>query len=433
MENNKTLKFTEFEALFEADKGDAELALFSQIMSAFYDLCSTLLPEAPDYKDIVNDLAALAGNGNESDEDLTGKTVTMNKMIDSLISAAEKNGNIVADTLPLFRDAGDKIIEAYKTLLGQYDENTPELKAVDDTVSKSAVIFTSSLKDTKKDIRENLNSSKYDDILFEARNMRERNELTKRIISTIASIESTYNQRGLKSLKGASNLAITELKELSDKLDKDNEEYWKGLKRIERKDEFTSISKKIDEIGANFSKKSLNHLRNLDSNSEATKELLVAIDKLREAKEKMSIITLKDIQDANPTPEEIAKAEEEMGVDSNDTDSKEGDKDSKKEYLTIDPDDIENSRKSGKNRDIIKEYQEKVNEILKDDDEYTAIKADGLYGKNTKNAIKQLQVLLNKLGAGLNVKGTLSAQTQKSIDGFIENKDNIAGLLKNKA
>jgi len=420
MKSKKILAFDEYEKLFEADQGNEVVLLASQIMLAFYGVYSALLPLADGYSNVLNDVQELAMDGKEVDEDPTGKSISMYSVIDNIMTKVDKK---YKDLMPLFKEASDTIIESYITLVGQIDKGDSEVRDVANVVSKSAVTFIKDLKDSKKEVRENLNHSKYE-LLYEARNMKERNDLLQMIVSAKAGVKAT---RGIKSLEASIKAYNSELDEFTKKLDKDNEEYWKSIKRKERKDEFTKIESRITEIGLELQAKNIKQLRRLDSNNEAIKELNAGVEKFKVAMEKLSSVNSETIRNPDTSPEEEKKAAKEMGVD-----SENAEKGDKKEYKNIDPDDIENSRKAGENRDIIKDYQEKANLLMEPDKDYSKIKADGLYGKNTKKAISNVQEVLNKLGAGLNTKGSLTAQTQKSMDAFIQNKDQILALLKNK-
>jgi len=411
---SKILGFNKYESLLEADQVDEASAIASEIVITFFDVYAALLPLADGYDKIIDDLESLVDGGKITKEDPTGKLEVMDKMIKSVSdSIKDRRYSKVADS---FEKAGAEVLEAYRGLLGQFDkEDTEEMRKITNIVSKAAVRFTTSIKDSKEEIKENEDLSKYEKIFEAVKNRKERKELIDQVVATWANLDSKLNTAGQSSLYPAIKLLLDELLKTQEKLNDDS--HWEGRKRKERTAELEEMGTRISTMESEITTKQERMFRRFNSNSDAAKSLANARKELTLARKELGEVTAEVIKDTKPEKTE-------------DADKKSDDSESKAEYSNIDPDDIENSRKAGKNRERIKTYQGKLNDILGLDKEYKEIKLDGLYGKNTKAAVANIQKVLNKLGAGLNVKGILTAQTQKSIDGFVKNKDEIASLLK---
>ena len=155
--------------------------------------------------------------------------------------------------------------------------------------------------------------------------------------------------------------------------------------------------------------------KSMDSNKDSIAELKKAMDSIKKATEAKEKFTAEKIN------AETEKKEE--------PEDKKEDKKDDKEFSDIDPKDPDNMKKVGKNRESIKAMQVATNKILGEVEGYKKIDEDGLYGKNTTEAFKKAQDLLNKLGAGLNTEGKLSASVQKAFTNFVEKKEEISKLI----
>jgi peptidoglycan hydrolase-like protein with peptidoglycan-binding domain len=115
--------------------------------------------------------------------------------------------------------------------------------------------------------------------------------------------------------------------------------------------------------------------------------------------------------------------------------AKDDKKDKKDSYVEIASGNIKkhNLSKSGPNLNAIKKFQENYN-ILKAGAE---IKADGLYGKNTENAILKAAKMIGGLTGVDLEKATeggkkLTVQLQTAIQKFVDNKDKIKEIVSTK-
>lgn len=416
---NNYMTYEGFKKLLEADEKGIKETPSYQIISTFYSVYAILISIASDYDKIVEDLKKIASSENITEKDPTGKVRSMEEMIESVVSFIKDPYKEIAQEL---KEVSDHVIESYKKFLGKLDkEDEEEIRKTSNLISKSAVEFISNLKETKKEIRENLNISEsiYDDILFEALHRKERNEIIRSIIATKASVINNIETGGFGGLENTFNSYISILDDIANKVDMENEKYWKEKKRKDRLKEIEDMRNKIIQIPIDMENAIFKYARRLGADSESIKELGIGIEKLEKVKDKLKKIQKDELIKQDKETETNKKEEEKEKVSN------------KREYKDISPNDIENMRKDGKNREQIKEYQSKVNKILEKDNDYRKIAEDGLYGEKTKKAFSEVQKMLNKFDAKLNIRGVLSAETQRKIDLFMENKEKIEDLLKN--
>lgn len=395
----RLLDFNSYERLLLEEEGNDVSTITSQIVSSFLDAYSAALSASPGYSKIMNDLDSLV------EGDAKTKMESMKRIADSITSSINSDFSDISDDI---KKSMDEAIKAYDILISQEEKSEEGLKSIANSVSKSIVRFSSSLKDAKKDVSESLRPvSKYELILEASRHKKQRDTLISNLTAVLAGVDAKIQDKALSSMKSFLEGMQKELMDLADKLNDDK--YWDEIKkRKDRLDELEKISSRLAEIGPSINAKSMEALRRLNADKDIMDSLSNSKKFLEEALKKFTEIREKQISEET---EKKAKEKDE-------------------EYANIDPKDPQNMRRSGSNREKIMDYQKKTNDILKDTPGYKSIDADGLYGEKTKDAFKRLQELLNKLGAGLNVDGSLTAETQKVIDNFIKNKDSIRDILK---
>ena len=386
----KILNFKNFElSINEAEQIDETITLTSQIMSTFFDIYSFILPSAEGYSGIIKDIESMV------DGDANDKETAMEAIKGSILGAVSedaKKAEFYKDTETAF----SLVIGSYKKMIAQFekDKDTEDLKKVASEVSKSAVRFMDSLKDSKKSVPE----------------IKESIEYTPNDINE--AIRNKMEEPGT-SLKPTLTKLSSELDNIAKKVEDDK--YWKDIKRKERNTELEEITNRVTQIPMEISAEKDKLFKSMDSNKDSIAELKKAMDSIKKATEAKEKFTAEKIN------AETEKKEE--------PEDKKEDKKDDKEFSDIDPKDPDNMRKVGKNRESIEAMQVATNKILGEVEGYKKIDEDGLYGKNTTEAFKKAQDLLNKLGAGLNTEGKLSASVQKAFTNFVEKKEEISKLI----
>jgi hypothetical protein len=406
----KILNFKNFElSINEAEQIDETITLTSQIMSTFFDIYSFILPSAEGYSGIIKDIESMV------DGDANDKETAMEAIKGSILGAVSedaKKAEFYKDTETAF----SLLIGSYKKMIAQFekDKDKEDLKKVAGEVGKSAVRFIDSLKASKKSVPESKESIEYtpNDINEAIRNKKERKEILSLIVSTKGNIDYKMEEPGT-SLKPTLTKLSSELDNIAKKVEDDK--YWKDIKRKERNTELEEITNRVTQIPMEISAEKDKLFKSMDSNKDSIAELKKAMDSIKKATEAKEKFTAEKIN------AETEKKEE--------PEDKKEDKKDDKEFSDIDPKDPDNMKKVGKNRESIKAMQVATNKILGEVEGYKKIDEDGLYGKNTTEAFKKAQDLLNKLGAGLNTEGKLSASVQKAFTNFVEKKEEISKLI----
>lgn len=410
----KVLNFREFElSINEAEQIDETVTLTAQIMSTFFDVYSFILPSATGYPDIIKDVQSMV------EGDANDKEKAMEEIKKSILGAVDED----AKKTDFYRDAETAfglVIGSYNKMIIQFekDKDTVDLKKVAGEVAKSAVRFLDSLKDSKKslpEIKESADNMGYEDINEAIKSKKGRKETMSIIVSTKGNIDSKMDEPGTL-LKPTITKLSSELDSIAKKVGDDK--YWQGMKRRDRNKELEDITNRISQIPVELSDQKDKIFKSMDSNKDSISELTKAIELLKKATDSKEKFTAKKIEDAN---KEDTKKEE----------NKEDTKKEEAKFEDIDPKDPDNMKKVGKNRDAIILMQELTNKMFADEKGYKKIDTDGLYGKNTTEAFKKAQDFLNKLGAGLNTEGKLSASVQQAFNNFINNKDQISKMIKN--
>jgi len=403
----RLLNFKSYERLLLEAEGDDVSNIASQIASAFLDVYGAILPAAPGYAKIMNDLDSLV------EGDAKAKMEAMKKIVDSITGAIPSQFSSTSDD---FKKALEEVVKAYDILLSQEEGKEEGLKSISNAISRSVVRFSSSLKDAKKEVSESSSfRGKYELLMEAALHKNKRDDLRKTITSVKAGVDAKLEDKALSSMHPFLTNIQKELDEMIANVN--DEKYWEGIKK--RKDRIAELEKmaaRLAEIGPEIDAKSMESLRRLNADKDIVSALSNSKKSLEDALKKFG-----EIQSEQMAEPEKSEEGQEGGEDK---------KDEEVEYSNIDPKDPQNLRRSGPNLEKIKDYQKKTNEILADSPGYNKIDEDGLYGQKTTDAFKRLQGVLNRLGAGLNADGALTAETQKVIDNFIKNKEAIREMIK---
>ena len=409
----KILNFRNFEAINEAEQMDETVNLTAQIMSVFFDVYSFILPSAEGYSNIVKDIQSIV------DGDATDKESAMEAIKSSVMGSVSEETK-KSEFYKEVESAFDLVISSYKKMIAQFekDKDTEDLKKVSGEVGKSAVRFMDSLKDSKKstpEIKESLEYPYEININEAIKNKKERKEILSLIVSTKGNLDAKMKEPG-SSLKPTVTKLTSELDKIAKKVNSDK--YWESLKRRDRLKELEEITNRVNQIPMDLNSQRDKLFKSMDSNKDAIADLTKALETIKKASETKEKFTA-----------EVIKTVEKEDSKNSDEGNKKEDKKEEVKFEDIDPKDPDNMKKAGKNREAIKAMQIATNTILSDVEGYKKIAEDGLYGKNTTSAFKEAQELLNKLGAGLNTEGKLTASVQKSFSNFINNKEEIAKII----
>jgi hypothetical protein len=411
MSTNRVLDFRSYHKLNEADESGAVSAA-DQLIDLFIQAYGALVTKIGDYKEAGKDLTEVAKSDNKGQA-----------MLDVITKVAGKVDSKYKEASTQMTVAGRKLKDAYETLLKTEEGAEDKIK---DKIYQKTIDYITQLGKTANDAPEvkesnNFGSEEQDHLyLFEKNTFTdERQEIVKKIVPIFAQVTYLANNSPIKSLKDECVKIGKELQGYYDILNK--EEEWEKMKRKERKDKLAEILGKIAEIPTRMQEIQTKALVKIGIESKVQNSIKAAMDIINKAMETLSKEEETQIADNAGEGEEDKKEE----------DKKEEDKKDEKSYEEIKSGNVdkENLSKKGKNLDVIKEYQEKINKIIP---EKRRIAADGLYGKDTENAIVKISFKYGDLVPeikGLDGKSMTPAFI-KFINKYEENKDKIKELFK---
>jgi hypothetical protein len=422
MKIEKVVDFRTFHKLNEADEATGVLSAADQIVDLFFQAYNGIVSKIGDYKDAVNDLTSVA----KSEVEKKGEVMleTINKLADKVD--------------PKYKDAANEMILAAKKIKEAYDvlieteDGRKQLEKINDKIYAKIISQLNTLKSVvtteipkMENSSENLNFSESGSLfekLFDRTFQDERGEIIKKITPIYSTLVELGKNSPSDELKKKCLELSKELKGYLDKLGSENEEYWKELKRGARKDEIKKINDSVNEIPDKMLQIQTQSLLKLGIDKKVKELITSAGDSIKTAMETLGKEEEKKIEASAEKKDEQAKEKsEEKG---------EGKKDGeKKEEIVSGTVDVNNLKKSGKNREAIKNIQRKMNMLLPKDQ---GIKDDGLYGNNTESAIKKISSLYSSISPEIkDLDGKkITPEFRRFLDNFEKNKDKIADLFK---
>jgi hypothetical protein len=416
MSNNRVLDFASYHKLNEADEISGTSSAVDQIVDLFFQAYGAIVTKIGAYPDAVKDLTGVA----EADD----KGKAMLEAIDKVAGKAD----------PKYKEAGAaiqvaarKLKEAFETLM-KTEEGKKDAEGINDKIYKKIIAQITSLKDAagqapkikKVGESEEFNGEEQGHLHLLEKNTftDERSELIKKITPIYSQVVYLGKNSPVQALKSECLTIAKELKGYYDVLSSEPE--WESMKRKERKEKLEEILGKVNDVPSRMNDIQSKALVKLGIDGKVQSAIKNAMDLINSALETLNKTEEVQIVDKAGEEKEGEKKEE-----------KKEEKKDEKSYDEIKSGNVEKSNlsKSGKNLESIKKYQEKLNQFLGDKEK---IKADGLYGKGTEEAVNKVaskfSALLPEL-KGMDGK-SMTPAFLKFVDKYEENKDKIAGLFK---
>ena len=383
MSSKRVLDFASYHRLNEEEESKS-ISAVDQLIDLFFQAYGSLVTKIGDYKEAGKDLTGVA----KADD--KGKA-----MVDAINKIAQKVDPKYTEAATAMVVAAKKIKDGYEALLKTPD-GQKELENIKDKVYDKIISYLETLAKSskeapkveapeKKEESENYSEELGHNYLFEKNTfVDERNELVKKITPLYSQVVYLGKNSTIASVKSECTKMAKELKSYYDLLN--NEGEWASMKRKERKDKLEEILNKINEVPPKL--------------NEVTTQALVKIGidgKVQEIIKSATELIAKALETLNKQEEEqIQQTDDEKEDDKKEDDKKEDDV----KYEEIKSGNVEKSNISkdpakNKNMEKIKQYQEKMNEILPTNSkgEKMSIKADGQYGNDTEKAIIKISNL----------------------------------------
>jgi hypothetical protein len=427
MRIEKVLDFRTFHGLNEADEQSAVISAADQIVNLFFSAYSALVTKIGKYPDAIKDLISVGESKAEN------KGTAMSETINKIAKQVDPKYTEAANEMVL---AGKKIKEAYETLIGTED-GKKQLEGINEKIYKKIIAQNDALKAAASDLKgekaitdslEHENDSALFEKLFDKTFTQERNQLINDIAPLLAQVTELAKNSPTQELKSKCTEFAKNLREYINTLSTEkNEEEWNKMKRKERVTKLEEITNKVNSMPKQIQEiqtKALIQLgidkkvqSSIESAKEAFTNAMVTLNKEDEKKIEVS---------AEKKAEAAKEASKEKEGEKKEEEKKEG---GEKEEIVSGTVDVINLKKAGKNREAIMDAQKKMNMLLSDD---AKIKDDGLYGKNTEEAIKKVAAQYSSIAPeikGLDGK-KMTPAFRKFLDNFEKNKEKIAALFK---
>lgn len=425
MEKIRVLNFSDFAKIFEEEtktdttsessplKADDPGYYAAWITSNFIPQFNKIVTSIEGYKDYTKDLNDLMKSQD--------KAQTMNQLLDKAVGlvkdpeikkSASNLSSVLKKFSALFKEEMESIEkEEDKKKVQEYLDDY--ITSVRDEVIKGV----NSLKESKS------TNPNFLPLLEKNTFKGERDDLAKEIVLMVSDLDydiknpaSDEIQSGLKPLQD-------QLKKIMKDLSDDSS--WENMKRRERINSLKKLQEEtLPELKQKISEVRTSVVKKLGRKNQRAKEFNSLIDELLGAASKFDEIKGQQEQKQIEAKAEEPKKEEEKKPEA------EGKKESDYSEIKSGKEEVENLKKKGKNLSKIKDLQTKLNEFLPKEKQITA---DGLYGKNTEDAIKTVASILSLVDSGL--KGTdgkrMSPKFQYVLDKVSgEGKNKIAELVK---
>jgi hypothetical protein len=426
MKIEKVVDFRTFHNLNEAEGQAAIMGAADQIVNIFFTAYGALVTKIGGYGDAINDLIKVG----ESKAGEKGKA-----MLDAISKVASKVDPKFQDAASEMVLAGKKIQAAYDTLIGT-EQGKAEINSINDIIYKKIIALQKSTAEASKEAKESKSEiteseafeegSVLNEKLFDKTFTEERNQLISDIAPVMAMTAELADNSPTEELKTKCKALTKELSGLQKSLSADNEKFWLEMKRGKRVDELKRIRDRFAEIPGEIQETQKQALLKLGID----KKIKSAID-LAEEQVTSAIVELNkgETEKVEVSAEKKTEAAKE-GDNGKEEEKKEEKKEGvEKEEIVSGTVDVTNLKKAGKNREAIRGAQKKINMLLSDDSQ---IKDDGLYGKNTEEAIKNVSSQYSSIAPeikGLDGK-KMTPAFLKFLDNFEKNKEKIASLFK---
>ena len=424
---NRVLSFDNYHKLFEAESNAATNAA-EQIVNLFYQAYGNVVTKVGDYKDAVDDLLSVA-----EEKDSTKKADLFERVLKKVVSKIKPEYKEVGNTV---LEAGKKLKDAYATLL-ETEEGKKSVEEINKVIYRKILEFQKGLQTASKEmpkveapkegVKESFEYLGDDDInegLFRKNTfLDERNLLISSVVILYSDMVAQAKNGATEAIKSKASEIVNKLKSLNDELSDENK--WESMKRKERKTRLDEIPTEISDFKEDFNKTLM---------AESTK---MGIDK------KVSSVIAEVIKMLDGVSSTIAEVDKKLADETvKETDAKikeeknkEEDKKDETKYIEISSGNVkkQNLSKKGPNLEAIKKFQENYNTLKAG----AEIKPDGLYGKNTENAIVSAAKMIGGLTGVDLEKATeggkkLTPELQSAVQKFIENKDKIKELVSSK-
>ena len=434
----RVLSFENYYKIFEADEqgtsGDKSAVnaysnVADSIYNVFIDVYFSLVAGIDGgYDDIITDLQSIS---KQTDATKKGEAMAaaISKVAGKLGATYKSEIGGDASTIP------DLLKKAYVALV-QSEEGKKSLDSintkVDDAINTYVKTLVDAVKKSKVESDNNSEFLSYSGQLFEKNLFPERrNELLSTIITPKSSqFKTIMDTSSDPTYKNAAKTAYDSIMKISDELTKDDA--WEKMNRRGRKDRLEAIPGEVDAIQNTMNDATSKFTSQLKIDTEISKSLKDLQDKANAIKTKSTEVANKQSQ-----AEAAKKAEEKKKEEGGEKKGEE--KGDKKVFTDIKSGNVEkkNLTKKGENFDKIKAIQGKMQEILKGElkDDFD----DGLYGKNTEDAVKKIAKMIGGLTGEDLLKSTedgkvLTADLQKKIENFSDPKiqGDIQKLINSK-
>lgn len=426
MKIQKVVDFRTFHKLNEEEEMSKSIGAADQIVDLFFQAYNGIVSKIGGYGDAVKDLTQAA----EAEGDKKGQV--MLDVINKIASKVDPKFSDAANEMVL---AGKKIKEAYDTLIATED-GKKDLEKINDKMYKKLINQIDSLKTAasqapKVEVEKKNESLEYtkDSALFEFFDKtftNEREELSKKIVPIYATIVNLMTNSPSAELKAKCSELEKKLKGFMTELGSKNEKAWEEMKRKQRKERLEQITNEVNNVPSELQEVQTKVLVKLGIDKKVEGLITGAAESIKSAMDMLGKEEEQKLETSAEKKSEEAKEEKEGKKGGKKEESKEG---GEKEEIVSGTVDASNLKKAGKNREAIRDAQKKINMLLSPD---AQIKDDGLYGKNTEEAIKKIASQYSSIAP--DIKGLdgkkMTPAFRKFLDNFEKNKEKIASLFK---
>lgn len=421
---NRVLSFDNYHKLFEAEDINASTNAAEQIVTLFYQAYGNVVTKIGEYKEAIDDLLSVA-----EEKDTNKKAEVFEKVLQKVVSKIKPEYKEVGNTI---LEVGKKLKDAYSSLL-QTEEGKKSTDEINKIIYRKILEFQQGLQTASKEmpkvkVDESWAYEFEDESINEA--LLGKNTFQKERNLLISSLVITYSDMVAQAKNGATETIKAKAKEIIGKLKSLNSELadegkWESMRRKDRKARLDEIPVEISNYKEDFNKTLMSESTKMGIDKKVASVIGEVIKMLDEVSNKVAETDKKIADETVKETDEKIKEEK----------AKEEKNDKKDSYVEIASGNIKkhNLSKSGPNLNAIKKFQENYN-VLKAGAE---IKADGLYGKNTENAILKAAKMIGSLTGVDLEKATeggkkLTVQLQTAIQKFVDNKDKIKEIVSTK-
>lgn len=396
-----------------------------QILNLFFQAYGSIVSKIDNYPDLAKDLTEVA---KEKVSDKIGQA-----MLNAITKVADKVKPEYKEAADQMIVAGKKIKEAFESVI-KTDEGKKELEKIKDNIYERIIGYLDSLKKVTQEAPEKPEAQSETEgvseknwynqdldlnfILEKNTFTEERSEILTDIAPQLSLAKDLAKNPATQNLGTTYKKLASDLEKLQTELSSENEASWKKMKRRERKERLDQIRDEIKGIKDQLVSVSLEGIKSLGIDRNVFSKIKEASDLITGS------LKLIDAVDKATKEEDERKAK--------DAETEEEKPEEEETFTEIQSGTIksQNLQKKGPNFEEIKKNQELINSFLPDKEK---IKADGLYGKNTENAIKKIASIYSGLAPDLlkDVDGkSMTPEFQKFLSRMEKNKDKVQELFK---